>query len=378
MEEIPGYKLFYLLGEGATSQVFSGIHQKFEIPCAIKLIKKSNSNVDLSSIKKEVDFLKNLSHPYISSFFDFFETDNYYVIVEELAGNGSLRNYIKSDIGMRIDSLKRYFFQICQAIQYLHNEKHLVHRDLKPDNILIDDNHNVKLIDFGFCHVKSDDLQMMTQVGSINYMPPEIVQNRPYDYKCDIWSLGVLLYAMAFGVLPFYDPNIHTLMKRIVTEEITFPWQSSDLNDLISLMLNKVAVERPTINEVLQHKFFRGVTSTNLNFDSCEDNLKLEIKILDCFFQIGVVEDEVPKYRNTPVYRMVKSQALQSLYRTELIKTKKEIHPTLSLTNIEGKRTHLKPNSNPTFRQKARLIKPYGSNMMLPRTYLNVLAWKKK
>ena len=140
------------------------------------------------------------------------------------------------------------------ALKYLHTKVHIVHRDLKAENVLYDGNHNIRIIDFGFGKEMDPDQYFQTQCGSLFYAAPEIIQGQKYSYSVDIWSAGILLFALNSGFLPFDDQNLAKLAQKIIYQEVTYPaYFSVSLRDLLTKMLNKDPVQRPCVDEILQH-----------------------------------------------------------------------------------------------------------------------------
>lgn len=159
----------------------------------------------------------------IAKFFDLFEDDNNYYIVQEYAKQGTLLSYVNLRRNVPESQCKIFFSQIISALEYLHNMK-IIHRDLKAENILLDCNYNIKLIDFGLCRIHTDsDNFTSTLCGSISYAAPEVIKGEKYSNFADIWALGVLLFAIVNCKLPWYDENRKRLCQKIILTEPNYP-----------------------------------------------------------------------------------------------------------------------------------------------------------
>ncbi|OHT06752.1 CAMK family protein kinase [Tritrichomonas foetus] len=255
-----------ILGEGGFAQVRSGIHLPTNKSVAIKIISKTHLTTDHSvkQLVKEVVALSKCDHIFIAKFYDMFEDDNFFYIVQELASNGSLLESVNARGKLTENQCKRYFSQILSAIEYLHENLNISHRDLKAENILLDSGDNVRLIDLGLCQILENKNDLMdTACGSPAYAAPEVIKGEQYTKSADIWSLGVLLYAIAHVCLPWEDMNLKKLMQKVLYTEPEYSSQlSTELIDLISKMLTKDPKSRITIKEIKEHPWM--VNSINL------------------------------------------------------------------------------------------------------------------
>ncbi|KZT54739.1 kinase-like protein, partial [Calocera cornea HHB12733] len=229
------YLLLQTLGEGEFGKVKLGLHEEWGEEVAVKLIRRGNveNQVRLSKVEREIEVLKKLKHPNIVRLYDVIETDKYIGIVLEYASGGELFDHILAHRYLREKDACRLFAQLISGVWYTHQKK-IVHRDLKLENLLLDRNRNVIITDFGFANRfehKADDL-MVTSCGSPCYAAPELVisEGAYVGSAVDVWSCGVILYAMLAGYLPFDDDpsnpdgdNINLLYKYIVSTTLTFP-----------------------------------------------------------------------------------------------------------------------------------------------------------
>lgn len=256
------------LGNGAFSTVFKAIHRQSRHPVAVKVIDKS-AGVDAARLHREFEALKAVSHPNIVALYESFEDEKKLVFVLEFVGHGSLRQRIEAT--GRIDECraKRWFVQLIRVVDHLHNAIGLVHRDLKCDNILIDDNESIKLADFGLCNFIPDQNSMLvTRCGTPTHVAPEVVKGEGYGPKADIWSLGVMLYHMLTGQLPFVDTSVMAVIRKVVVSEPEYPPVISTLaRDLISRLLAKNPSERLSLEEIKSHpwlsEYFKGEEASN-------------------------------------------------------------------------------------------------------------------
>ncbi|OHS99067.1 CAMK family protein kinase [Tritrichomonas foetus] len=275
MQNIGDYKLVAPIGTETYSNVYMGYNKYLNIPVAIKVMKEYNEETVNNTIE-EAKIMQLLNHENISTYFDIVDNGQQVALITEYAPNGSI-----SMLGQIHNEqiLFRYVSQICNALDYLHNVKNIAHRDIKPDNILLDEYHNVKLIDFGYS--KSCDELLSTQCGSVFSTSPEIIYGEKYDERIDIWALGVLVYYLVVGTYPFYSDNIYQLFELITNQEVRFPdnlCMNPLLYDLISHMLEKDKNKRYSIDQVKSHPWYRFCTEkycdrnatkfSNFNFHS--------------------------------------------------------------------------------------------------------------
>lgn len=230
-----------LLGKGSYGEVYLIENIISHAKYALKIINKQNcisNQLDLSVIHNEISIQQSLKHPYIISLLSYKETNNDYQIALEYARNGSLFNKIKrTKNGFSEVSAFKFFLQTASAIGFLH-KNNLVHRDIKPENLLLDENYNIKLCDFGWCQNFKNILKQTC--GTYEYMAPEIIQERSYNEKVDIWALGILLFEILHGHSPFtigdkYDPSkVNDLFNCILQNQLKFKLGlSPNVKDLI-------------------------------------------------------------------------------------------------------------------------------------------------
>uniref|UniRef100_A0A0A9XVD0 non-specific serine/threonine protein kinase n=1 Tax=Lygus hesperus TaxID=30085 RepID=A0A0A9XVD0_LYGHE len=254
------YKVERKIGEGGFAKVRLASHLLTGEKVAIKIMEKATLGRDLSRVLSEVEALKNLTHQHITQVYEVIETDEVIYIVMEYCSGGELFDYIVNNKRLCESEARGFFRQILSAVAFLHNRGY-AHRDLKPENILLDSDHNLKLIDFGLCAKPTGGISvcLKTACGSLNYAAPELLLGVRYvGSQADVWSLGVLLYALLCGALPFDDSGgkIGELPQKIIHGHYEEPEHLSELSrDILRGMLQKNPRQRLTTEQLLNHKW---------------------------------------------------------------------------------------------------------------------------
>ena len=276
-EEIGDFLLLQTIGQGSFATVRVASNQYTKSYAAVKIIKKKN--VTEEKFKRELLIMKDLDHPFICKFFQFFENEScYYIFMEHIDGC-SLLEYMNNNGILSEYKIKHFFCQLLSILSYLHNEKLVAHRDIKVENILIDKNNNIRIIDFGLSNVFiTPNGQLKTAVGSPAYASPEMLKGENYNSKADIWSAGVVLYTMLYGFLPFQDQNVQRLLQKIVQFEPKFPHTCSEQAiDLLKKMLCKDPNKRISLEQISNHPFLQN----NELFPTFQNKLKNLKKLYD-------------------------------------------------------------------------------------------------
>ena len=266
LDEIP-QDMFYdlkLIGSGSFSDIFSATHVKTNTKVALKISFKTNNEEEMKVIDQEISVNKTLHHPFICKFFTSLETEHLKIIVMEIIEGITALDYVNKTGGLQISEARDIFTQLIIAIEYLHTEVFITHRDLKLENIMIDNYGHIRLIDFGF---SSMNTMMTTCCGSIPYCAPEILSGQVYNKESDIWSMGIILYALIDGNLPFFHTNIKVLAEIVCNRDITYS-QSFDpiVQDLLNKMLTKAPEQRITIEEIKLHPFVSHEKLLQINY----------------------------------------------------------------------------------------------------------------
>eukprot|EP00638_Chattonella_subsalsa_P021735 CAMPEP_0117884484 /NCGR_PEP_ID=MMETSP0950-20121206/18919_1 /TAXON_ID=44440 /ORGANISM="Chattonella subsalsa, Strain CCMP2191" /LENGTH=639 /DNA_ID=CAMNT_0005740883 /DNA_START=21 /DNA_END=1940 /DNA_ORIENTATION=- len=212
----------------------------------------------LEKVHREINCQKRLSHPHVVRLYELIDTPTYIFVVLEYCPGGELFDYIVSRGKLEVEDARRMFQQLIGALEYIHHHK-VVHRDLKPENILLDERGNIKIADFGLCNTTKDGDFIKTSCGSPNYAAPEVISNCLYaGPEVDVWSVGVIFYALMCGSLPFDDDNIPNLFKKIKSGFFYMPSHLSNMaKDLISRMLTVDPLKRITIADIRMHPWFQ-------------------------------------------------------------------------------------------------------------------------
>lgn len=225
-----------------------------EIKCFEDEIKKRK-------ILGEVGIFQRFTHPNVIRLLEVFNNDDYAFVVMEFASNGDLMKVLKNKGPLTELKARHYFSQIASGLKHIH-DKGVIHRDIKLDNILIDEYDRCKICDFGVSRLMTPGEVVNEQCGTPAFLAPEIIQEKGYEgFGADVWSLGVLLYALLTGITPFVADSIPLLHQKIVEGKFEFPEKpviSGSVKDLISKMLVLSPKKRATIAEVLAHPWLKN------------------------------------------------------------------------------------------------------------------------
>ena len=259
-EIIGNYTIARKLGSGSFASVYLANHNLTGSKVAIKVIHKKsiNSPDAVTRFNRECAILKQMDHPFIASLFEIIEDDHSFYLVLEFCEHGNMLDYVNTNGRLNENKARHYFCQLVSALDYIHNQKYIAHRDLKAENVLLDANDNIRLIDFGLSNVFTRETpEFKTVCGSPAYASPEMIQGLPYTKAADMWSAGILLYAMVVGRLPYDDPNISVILQKIVSEEVKYPsFLSHSLTDLLKRLLTKNPDHRITLSRLKEHPWF--------------------------------------------------------------------------------------------------------------------------
>ena len=272
------------IGKGAFSSIYKGYHQYTKEMVAVKEISLETLNKYEKSLRRETQIMKQLNHPnlvrLIESIVDD-KTDNVYLIME-FYNRGDFSKFLKKRPLKEKYAIK-YLKQIAEGMKYLLSHK-IIHRDLKPQNILVSDTGSLKITDFGFARYFDSDILIQTICGSPMYMAPEIMKNKKYDYKSDLWSIGIIFYEMLIGKTPFNAKNIYELIRKIENDKIRIPSKfnlSPGCKELLTSLLQKNPEKRIEWDDFFNHPLI-------LETDPLEkENNLLEISNLDELPDLG-------------------------------------------------------------------------------------------
>ena len=269
------YELCNYIGKGGFGRVYKVRHKLSNQYRAMKIIKIKSSEKQTTNSKdtiKQINILKTLDHPNIIKIYEFYSTEKYIYIINELCTGGELFNRIV-EVKYFSESTACFIMrQLLSAVAYCH-EKGVIHRDLKPENILIENSEdknkeyfNIKIIDFGTCEILKNK-KLTEKIGTSFYIAPEVLKNG-YNEKCDLWSCGVILYILLFGSPPFYGKNEKETFQKILDGNVSFKhklWSkiSEEAKNLVTKLLEVDPNKRLSAAQALEHVWFKK----NINLD---------------------------------------------------------------------------------------------------------------
>uniref|UniRef100_A0A665X5G3 non-specific serine/threonine protein kinase n=1 Tax=Echeneis naucrates TaxID=173247 RepID=A0A665X5G3_ECHNA len=242
---VGNYRLLKTIGKGNFAKV--------------KLARHILTGREVSQLFREVRIMKILNHPNIVKLFEVIETDRTLYLVMEYASGGEVFDYLVAHGRMKEKEARAKFRQIVSAVQYCH-QKHIVHRDLKAENLLLDADMNIKIADFGFSNEFTLGNKLDTFCGSPPYAAPELFQGKKYDGpEVDVWSLGVILYTLVSGSLPFDGQNLKELRERVLRGKYRIPfYMSTDCENLLKRFLVLNPAKRGTLEQIMKDRWINA------------------------------------------------------------------------------------------------------------------------
>ncbi|KAM4691008.1 MAP/microtubule affinity-regulating kinase 3 isoform 2-T2 [Rhinophrynus dorsalis] len=378
---IGNYRLLKTIGKGNFAKVKLARHILTGREVAIKIIDKTQLNpTSLQKLFREVRIMKILNHPNIVKLFEVIETEKTLYLVMEYASGGEVFDYLVAHGRMKEKEARAKFRQIVSAVQYCH-QKHIVHRDLKAENLLLDADMNIKIADFGFSNEFTVGNKLDTFCGSPPYAAPELFQGKKYDGpEVDVWSLGVILYTLVSGSLPFDGQNLKELRERVLRGKYRIPfYMSTDCENLLKRFLVLNPSKRGTLEQIMKDRW--------INAGHEEDELKpfvepeLDIadqKRIDIMIGMGYSREEIQeslskmKYDEiTATYLLLgrKSSELDasdSSSNSNLSLAK--VRPSSDLNNSTGQSPHHKVQRSISSSQKQRRYSDHAGPAIPPVT----------
>lgn len=305
---VGSYQLERTVGQGTFSKVKVGVHLPTKSPVAIKILPKNTLEDSFAQerLRREIKAFSHCDHPFIAKFYDLIEDDDNLYMIQEYADGGNMLDSVNNRGSLTEAQVRRYFMQILSSLEYLHTHLHVMHRDLKAENVLLDQNDNVRLIDFGLCSILQDEAQIMkTACGSPAYAPPEMIQGRSYNHKVDTWSAGILLFAIADCQLPFDEPNVQRLLQKIVYTEPVYPAHFSEqLVDLLRQMLKKDPTQRLSITDIRAHPWVSDyILDEKIDevMNMIDEN-EIKQKVIDLGFSAAELEEAIASKKSCDSY----------------------------------------------------------------------------
>ncbi|CAH1796976.1 unnamed protein product, partial [Owenia fusiformis] len=307
------YEMERTIGKGNFAVVKLATHIITKTKVAIKIIDKTQLDQDnLKKIFREIQIMKLLHHPHIIRLYQVMETERMIYLVTEYASGGEIFDHLVAHGRMNEKEARARFKQIVAAVAYCHSH-HVVHRDLKAENLLLDQNLNIKIADFGFSNEFVPGSPLKTWCGSPPYAAPELFEGLEYDApKVDIWSLGVVLYVLVCGALPFDGSTLQSLKTRVVNGKFRIPfYMSTECESLIRSMLTVDCNKRISMREIVQHEWmklggedpeFERLISDSLQILSINDDSEPSETILQHLESLGIERDKVVQSVNNKAF----------------------------------------------------------------------------
>ncbi|KAK2606455.1 hypothetical protein QQS21_003148 [Conoideocrella luteorostrata] len=253
LKSVGNYTLGRLIGKGSFGKVYLATHK---LTNGSKVVLKS-AHKDDANLAREIHHHRQFVHPHIARLYEVIVTENLVWLVLEYCSGDELYNHLLDHGRLPVAKVQKIFAQLVGAVSYVHLQS-CVHRDLKLENILLDKHENVKLVDFGFTReYEGRTNYLQTSCGTICYAAPEMLKGERYaGEKVDVWSLGIILYALLCGELPFDDDDDNITRTRILSEEPKYPDHlTPDALSLLKVLLSKRPLPRPSLADILAHPF---------------------------------------------------------------------------------------------------------------------------
>ncbi|XP_051545260.1 serine/threonine-protein kinase BRSK2-like isoform X3 [Myxocyprinus asiaticus] len=254
------YRLEKTLGKGQTGLVKLGVHCVTCQKVAIKIVNREKlSESVLMKVEREIAILKLIEHPHVLKLHDVYENKKYLYLVLEHVSGGELFDYLVKKGRLTPKEARKFFRQIISALDFCHSHS-ICHRDLKPENLLLDEKNNIRIADFGMASLQVGDSLLETSCGSPHYACPEVIRGEKYDgRKADVWSCGVILFALLVGALPFDDDNLRNLLEKVKLGVFHMPhFIPPDCQNLLRGMIEVDAGKRLTLELIQKHTWYIG------------------------------------------------------------------------------------------------------------------------
>ena len=391
---IGDYLLNEEIGSGGFAKVVQGIHIPTGEKVAVKIMDKAqifSEPLNLTRIQREIAILKIVRHRNIIKLYELMETPNKIYLVMEYCNGGELFDYIVSKQHLTERQACRFFQEIINSLEYLHS-LNIVHRDIKPENLLLDKINSkitLKLIDFGISNCYNPEKLLGTPCGTASYAPPEMHKGEEYyGLLSDVWSAGVVLYAMVFGYLPFCEDDEDTNINNIIEGNYEIPEEASpELADLLVHLLDINPLTRYDLEQIKQHPWFNMVKEYKSIPGVIEGyhRIPIDMKIVEACEQYGYEKDKVIesvekcKYnRNSSVYYIILSKfkregyhSISDLFSDVFLKFIKD-PKNIIYKGEEDLDDLLSENDNDEYDRNKKREENNGKNKMTKHQYLPV------
>nr|XP_033499667.1 serine/threonine-protein kinase BRSK2-like isoform X3 [Epinephelus lanceolatus] len=254
------YRLEKTLGKGQTGLVKLGVHCITGQKVAIKIVNREKlSESVLMKVEREIAILKLIEHPHVLKLHDVYENNKYLYLVLEHVSGGELFDYLVKKGRLTPKEARKFFRQIISALDFCHSHS-ICHRDLKPENLLLDEKNNIRIADFGMASLQVGDSLLETSCGSPHYACPEVIRGEKYDgRRADVWSCGVILFALLVGALPFDHDNLRQLLEKVKSGVFHMPhFIPPDCQALLKGMIEVSSDKRLTLEAIQKHPWYQG------------------------------------------------------------------------------------------------------------------------
>ncbi|XP_027991416.1 MAP/microtubule affinity-regulating kinase 3 isoform X4 [Eptesicus fuscus] len=364
---IGNYRLLKTIGKGNFAKVKLARHILTGREVAIKIIDKTQLNpTSLQKLFREVRIMKILNHPNIVKLFEVIETDKTLYLIMEYASGGEVFDYLVAHGRMKEKEARAKFRQIVSAVQYCH-QKRIVHRDLKAENLLLDADMNIKIADFGFSNEFTVGSKLDTFCGSPPYAAPELFQGKKYDGpEVDVWSLGVILYTLVSGSLPFDGQNLKELRERVLRGKYRIPfYMSTDCENLLKRFLVLNPIKRGTLEQIMKDRWINAGHEDDELKPFVEPELDIsDQKRIDIMVGMGYSQEEIQeslskmKYDEITATYLLLGRKSSELDASDSSSSSNlslaKVRPSSDLNNSTGQSPHHKVQRSVSSSQKQR------------------------
>ncbi|XP_063692250.1 MAP/microtubule affinity-regulating kinase 3-like isoform X34 [Bolinopsis microptera] len=348
-QHVGKYKLLKTIGKGNFAKVKLARHLPTGREVAVKVIDKTQMNqTSIQKLNREMKIMKRLNHPNIVRLYEVIETEKTLYLVMEYASGGEVFDYLVAHGRMKEKEARQKFRQIVSAVQYCH-QKGIIHRDLKAENLLLDAEMNMKLADFGFSNEFTAGTKLDTFCGSPPYAAPELFQGKKYDGpEVDVWSLGVILYTLVSGSLPFDGQNLKELRERVLRGKYRIPfYMSTDCENLLKKFLILNPVKRHSLEAIMNDRWMNTGYEDNEKlrpaldkqaeaFDQDRIGKAFDLDRIEIMLKMG--------YSKIEIHRALSELAFNEVYATyHLLGTKPTKADSSSNLSTEGSVPHSSP-----------------------------------